>query len=208
MKKQQLHSSQGFSLIELTISMTIVLILLGIVSGFISQSLKTRTTENRVSDAMSVSQRALNLMSREIANSGYGLTTNGIVLADSNAATVHFRANVNNSNAIATDLSEDVTFTYDSTNKRIVRYDKYPSAVTSILATNVSDMTIGYQDYITNTNGSVTIGAISGTPTINTAKITITIRTAVNSLNGNTTQTATVMNQISIRNSKYVLGTF
>src|SRR6266699_671789 len=62
----------GFSLLELIITMAIMLVVMVGASTLLATSLRTRTRENLRSDALAAAQRALNIMSREIGNSGYG----------------------------------------------------------------------------------------------------------------------------------------
>ena len=67
----------GFSMLELMIAMTITLTVMVAASTLLASSLHTRMRENLRSDALAAAQRGLNSMSREIGNSGYGLTDNG-----------------------------------------------------------------------------------------------------------------------------------
>ncbi|HEV7893738.1 MAG TPA: prepilin-type N-terminal cleavage/methylation domain-containing protein [Pyrinomonadaceae bacterium] len=78
----------GFSLVELMIAMAVTLVVMVLASTLVSGSFKTRTRENQKSDALADAQRALYVMSREIANSGFGLSNNGIVAADSTANSI------------------------------------------------------------------------------------------------------------------------
>ena len=86
---------QGFSLIELLIAMTLTLIIAGIAATLLAQSFRMRSREDNRSDAIADAQRALNIVSREVANSGFGLIDNGIVPGDSNNGTIRVRANLN-----------------------------------------------------------------------------------------------------------------
>src|SRR5215471_20452993 len=108
---QQLKSQNqaGFSLVELIIAMTITLVVLGIATTLLAQSLNVRTRGNDNVDAMADAERALNIMSREIGQAGFNLTDNGIVAADSvvdanGNSTIRIRANLNkfDTNASAT----------------------------------------------------------------------------------------------------------
>jgi prepilin-type N-terminal cleavage/methylation domain-containing protein len=85
----------GFTLIELTIAMTLTLVIAGISSTLLSQSFRMRAREDSRSDAIADAQRALNIVSREIANSGFGLADNGIVPGDTNETSIRVRANLN-----------------------------------------------------------------------------------------------------------------
>ena len=105
----------GFSLIELLLAMTITITILGLTSGFLAGSFNVRARENQKTDALADAQRALNIMTREIANTGFGLANNGIVAADSNESAIRVRANLNafdsqtTSNSIS-DRNEDVKY--------------------------------------------------------------------------------------------------
>ncbi|HEU4479923.1 MAG TPA: prepilin-type N-terminal cleavage/methylation domain-containing protein [Pyrinomonadaceae bacterium] len=85
----------GFSIVELTIAMTLTLIIAGASATLLSQSFRMRSREDKRSDAIADAQRALNIVSREIANSGYGLMDNGIVPGDTNSNSIRIRANLN-----------------------------------------------------------------------------------------------------------------
>lgn len=85
----------GFSLMELLIAMTVTLVVMSIAVTLLARSLKVRTRENEHVDELADVQRAMNIMSREIANAGFNLTTNGIVAADSNQQAIRVRANLN-----------------------------------------------------------------------------------------------------------------
>src|SRR5215218_944499 len=109
MKKIEIKQTRdGFSIVELMLSMTIILVILGLVMTLFGRSLNTRQRESSRTDALTAAQAALNVISREIANSGYGLTNNGIVYADSNYQKFHFLANTTNSNIVLSDPGEDI----------------------------------------------------------------------------------------------------
>jgi len=135
---------EGFSLLELMIAMTITLTVMVAASTLLASSLHTRLRENARSDALAAAQRGLNIMSREIGNSGYGLTDNGIVVADSAADSIRVRANLNN-DADLDDVDEDVRFQLQTANSEIVRYDASTvSSRRSVIATNITTLTIKY----------------------------------------------------------------
>ena len=136
----------GFSLLELIIAMAITLAVMVAASSLLASSLRTRTRENLRSEALAAAQRALNIMSREISNSGYGLTDNGIVTVDSNASSIRVRANLDN-NTNLNGIDEDVRFILQpvTSNNQIVRYDNSnPGNLPPILATNIESLTIKY----------------------------------------------------------------
>ncbi len=89
------NSQSGFSLIELLIAMTVTVVIAGIASTLVAQSFRMRAREDARSDAIADAQRALNIVSREIANAGFGLIDNGLVPGDTGAGSIRFRSNLN-----------------------------------------------------------------------------------------------------------------
>jgi len=142
----------GFSLIELLVAMGITLVILGLVSSMLASSFTIRARENRRSQAIADAQRALNLMSREIANAGVGLNTNGIVAGDSALTSIRIRSNLNafalagSTDAIADDEHEDIKYRLidDANGKYLVRQNIQPSLSTTVFANPVDDLKIRY----------------------------------------------------------------
>lgn len=141
----------GFSMIELVVAMTITLTLLGLTSGLLASSFNVRARENQKTDALADAQRALNIMTREIANTGFGMANNGIVAADSTETTIRVRANLNafdgqtSSNSIS-DRNEDVKYSLYTTGGEsyIVRLDIGTQNQTTVLANRVDALRIRY----------------------------------------------------------------
>jgi len=159
------RNNKGFSIIELLIAMTITLVLAGIGSSILSSTFRIRSRENKKSDGLADAQRGLNLMTREIANAGYGLTGNGIVVSDSATSTIRVRSNLNasygetTSNA-ASDRDEDVKYLLytDSNNSYIVRLDVNTAAQEMILSNRVDALNIRYYaDRVTYSQGTCDI---------------------------------------------------
>lgn len=143
--------SDGFSLLELLIAMTIVLTLLGMTSTLLVRGFNTRSRENQRSDALADAQRALNIMTREIANTGFGLTDNGIVAADSGATTIRVRANLNafdgqSTSQLVNDRNEDVKYALYAAagSSYIVRLDIGTANQTTVLANRVDNLRFRY----------------------------------------------------------------
>jgi len=151
------NSSSGFTIIELVIAMAITLTMMVAATTLMANALRIRTRENQKSDALADTQRALNIMSREIADAGFNLTNNGIVAADSNASKIRVRSNLNHydydplvsdaSRANVQDSGEDITYfinVADNTNY-LARHDLYGTQST-VLANRIDSMTIHYFD--------------------------------------------------------------
>jgi Tfp pilus assembly protein PilW len=141
----------GFSLIELMIGMTITLTVLGLAGNLLAGTFNTRARENQKTDALADTQRALNIMTREIANTGFGLSNNGIVEADSTSSAIRIRSNLNafdgqtTSNSIS-DRNEDVKYSLYSagSDSYIVRLDIGTQNQTTVLANRVDTLNIRY----------------------------------------------------------------
>ncbi|HKB65055.1 MAG TPA: prepilin-type N-terminal cleavage/methylation domain-containing protein [Pyrinomonadaceae bacterium] len=141
----------GFSLLELIIAVSIVLVIMGITSTLLAGSFNVRARENQRSDALADAQRALNIMTREIANSGFGLSDNGIVAADSDLSSIRVRANLNAFEGQATsplvnDRNEDVKYSLWAANgaSYIVRLDIGTQNQTTVLANRIDSLKIRY----------------------------------------------------------------
>lgn len=137
----------GFSLLELLIAMTVTLIIMTIASNLLASSFTIRSRENRRSSAIADAQRALSIMSREIANAGYGLSTNGIVTGDSGLDSIRFRSDLDLS-ASTNGLGEDVKYILvtDANGSFIVRMDLQPTQTTALIANRIDRLKIRYYD--------------------------------------------------------------
>ena len=177
----------GFSLFELIISMAITLIMMGIGATLLGSSFKIRGRENQRSSAIADAQRSLNMMSREIANAGYGLSTNGIVAGgDSGVAQIRVRSDLDLSGFTDT-TSEDIKYILvnDANGSFILRMDLRPTQTTSLLANRIDGMVLRYYDRkvtytigtgdITNVRNSA--GAVQAEVTPDNAKYVVLVLT-------------------------------
>lgn len=175
-------SERGFSLIELLIAMTITLVVAGLASTLLAASLSIRTRENARTDSIADVQRALHIMAREIAIGGYGFDTNsnGLVVGDSDTASIRVRSNLNRYSANSTsttEIDEDIKYFVDTGDGQnfLVRYDKNMPAGTqaTVLANRLDTLTITYWS-ITNSELDV-----AGDPSqvANAVALTITVST-------------------------------
>jgi type II secretory pathway pseudopilin PulG len=162
------NSQRGFSLIELLIAMTVTIVIAGIASTLVAQSLRMRSREDARSDAIADAQRALNIVSREVANSGFGLVDNGLVFGDTGPTSIRFRSNLNaytrdgSGDPVAgssevTDNDEDIKYSmyHDNAANRhyLVRYDVTIGGRdgTTVLANRLDTFALTYYDMDGNT---------------------------------------------------------
>jgi prepilin-type N-terminal cleavage/methylation domain-containing protein len=198
----------GFSLLELIIAMALVLVMMAGASQLLMNSLGARTRENQKSDALSDAQRALNIMSREIGNAGFGLDYNGLVAADCHPTTttdpitaqIRLRANVNNADASTAQTDEDVTFVYQGApTNAIVRYDRNTNTRT-VLANRIDAMQI---TYINGAGGSSTLA----TPAVvaQAERVRITIQVNLQATVGQPASQVLLTSEIALRNAPNVV---
>ncbi len=147
----------GFSLLELLIAMVITMALMTAAATLLANALRVRSRENQKSDALADTQRALNIMSREIANSGFNLTGNGIVAAESGLNEIRVRSNLNRfdydasvsyeSRANVQDSGEDITYFINEADntKYLARHDRFGTGST-VLANRIDGMNVHYFD--------------------------------------------------------------
>ncbi|HJT65004.1 MAG TPA: prepilin-type N-terminal cleavage/methylation domain-containing protein [Pyrinomonadaceae bacterium] len=178
MKTRTAKTDAGFSLIELIIAMAITLTVMCLASTLLASSFNIRSREDRKSDAIADVQRALNIMTREISNSGFKLPTglpsvsaNGIVSGDSDSQSIRIVSNLNGlpdpangyfEDSDVTDTDEDVKFLMyvDATvgQRYIVRYERNRTNQTTVLANRIDSLIFHYYDkkvtYDTTTNAS------------------------------------------------------
>jgi len=147
-------NDKGFTLFELMIAMTITLVILGIASTLLATSFHVRSREQARTDSIADVQRAINIMSRELAIGGFGFdsSSNGLVVGDCSDSTIRVRSNLNrysgNSGTIESS-GEDVKYLVDATEgqKYLVRYDRFGSVGASqktVLANRINRLELVY----------------------------------------------------------------
>lgn len=145
----------GFSLLELIIAMSLTIVMLGIAATALTTGFRIREREESVTDAVADAQRALNIMSREIANSGFNLSTNGIVPGDSDSTSIRVRSNLNKYDTTAgeanrndvIDPGEDLKYFVNVANNTeyLVRHDEFSTGIkTTVLANRMDSLRLHY----------------------------------------------------------------
>ena len=129
----------GFSLFELIIAMTITLVVLTIATTLLSRALNIRNRSNENVDALADAERALNILSREISQTGFNLSDNGIVPADSitdanGNSTIRVRANLNRFDTAASMAARTSICVQGEDAGEDVKFYIQPAANTTLLA--------------------------------------------------------------------------
>ena len=164
MQMRRSKHEAGFSLLELLLAMGITITIMGLGSTILASAFKIRSREDRKSDAIADVQRALNIMTREISNSGLKIptglgkvSTNGVVAGDSNNDSIRIVSNLNGmpdsangyfEDADLDDTDEDVKFLMyaDAGQRYIVRYEKNGTNETTVLANRIDSLVFRYYD--------------------------------------------------------------
>lgn len=161
--KTNSRNDAGFSLTELLMAMALSLTVMGLGTVLLASSFNVRSREDRKSDAIADVQRALNIMTREISNSGFRLpsglasvSANGIVAADTDNQSMRVISNLNGmptadpalTDTDVTDTDEDVKFLryVDGDQEYIVRYERNATKQTTVLANRVDSLVFRYYD--------------------------------------------------------------
>lgn len=204
-KKSFNSENSGFSLLELLVVMTITLIILGLTATMFGGALATRSRESSRTDALTSAQAALNIISREIGNSGYGLDSNGIVLGDSGEKKLHVRANIGNLDILITSPGEDLTYFYEPLTKSIARFDSNDTPQSSVVVNRISDVKFRYFNY----TGSNSTPTETTTPTTDTGRVRITVTVILEDVVGQPkNQTVNLTSDVTLRNSPYMLNQY
>jgi prepilin-type N-terminal cleavage/methylation domain-containing protein len=174
--------TSGFSLLELIIAMTITLVVMGVAAHLLARSFHVRAREEDRTDAIADVQRALNVMSREIAMGGFGFdgSSNGLVAGDCTASTIRVRSNLNRYTDEGTKYTistagEDIKYEIDNADNTeyLVRFDQFAAggARKSVLANRVDSLSITYLD------ASNAVLNVTATPSLvaNAARVRITV---------------------------------
>jgi prepilin-type N-terminal cleavage/methylation domain-containing protein len=143
---QTTNRQGGFSLLELIIVMTITLILVSISFSLLTQAVNQKTRDETQVSALSDANQSLSRISHEIANAGFGLSSNGLVAADCTEEKIRIRANLNalmkqTTSGTVTDRGEDLIFQLvDNPNEgsALVRTD-VATGLSSIVATKLDN---------------------------------------------------------------------
>ncbi len=183
------QSDAGFSLIELMIAMGITLTMLVMSSSLLASGFRMRSREDRKTDAIADVQRALNIMTREIGNSGLKLpaglpaiASNGVVTYDSDNESLRVVSNLNGlpdsangyfEDPDVTDADEDIKFLMyvdaDLGQRYIVRYEKNGTNKTTVLANRIDSLVFRYYDEKVIYDTTVTSGVCDITNVRNAA---------------------------------------
>jgi type II secretory pathway pseudopilin PulG len=198
----------GFSVVEMIVTMLILLVIMGAAMSLFSRSLSTKARESSRTDALTAAQAALNVMSREIANSGYGTVTNGL-MNDSRNDLLHYVTNHVNTNDNLLQPGENVTYYFEPSTQSILRYDANGDGpgvpLTSIIINRISRVEYDYYNYV----GVNPLPTITAAPTVNTGRVRIRLTINMQQIIGQVNPDSVVLSSdVTLRNAGYMLKNY
>lgn len=225
MRSSHFRSEKGFSLLELIVAMTVMLAVMAIATSVLFRAFAIKNRESRTTDAQTSAQAALSVISREIANAGFGMYDsadtkvpyNGIVIANSDAHRIRVRSNLDNSGGLpgapATSTlainspGEDVSYYFDASTSSIIRHDPNGGGSgvpkTSFVVNRISNVTFKYYDYAGVSSEAT--GPLS-VPTANTGRVVVVVEVVLEPVVGQpNNQTIKLSSEVTLRNNSYML---
>jgi len=166
----KLRNITGFTLTELMVAMAIGMVVLAAVTTTFMAQARFYNAQEQINEMQQNARGALDVITRELKMAGYkpnGGTFDGVTYSVSQ---LMIQADLDGNGGISTSSSanEQITYAYDSTNKRITR--KMGTGTVEALADNITAFTFSYL----NSSGATTTTSSS----IRQVAIGITARTA------------------------------
>jgi prepilin-type N-terminal cleavage/methylation domain-containing protein len=158
--------NDGFTLVELLISIAIFSIIIGSIFSFSIAQRKYLSVQEQISGMIQNARAAMEMISGELTVAGYspsGAVFSGIPY---NTAQLQIYADLNG-NGVLTDPNENIIYSYDANNKRIVRNT---GSGNQPLVDNIQSFTFEYLDALGNPT--------TVTANIRQIRISITVRTS------------------------------
>jgi type IV pilus assembly protein PilW len=112
--------NDGFSLIELLISMAVMSVIIGAIFSFSIAQRKYFSLQSEISEMTQNTRAAMDMIASEVSVAGYNPSDavfSGILYS---ASQLQIYADLNG-NGVLTDSNENITFSYDASNRRILR---------------------------------------------------------------------------------------
>ncbi|HEX8632793.1 MAG TPA: hypothetical protein VF703_01425 [Pyrinomonadaceae bacterium] len=159
---QTKNGEAGFSIMELLVAMCVMMVITGAATSLLVGAFNVRSREDQRTEAIADARRALNIMTRELSNSGYllppGLTynssagsgavpLNGLIPGDCDATSISFVTNLNG-NGQVNDADEATKYQFLQTggSSFLVRNDLNPPNDTLVLANRIDGLQLVYLD--------------------------------------------------------------
>ena len=166
----KLRNINGFTLVELLVSMSIGMVILAAVTTTFMSQTRIYNAQEQINEMQQNARGVLDILSRELKMAGYKPNGGGFNGVTYSTTQLMVQADLNSDGAISTSstANEQITYAFDSANQRITRAVGSGSA--QILAEHISAFTF---DYLNSTGAATTVSA-----NIRQVSITVTAKTA------------------------------
>ena len=161
---------EGFTLVELMVSMGIGMVILAAVTTTFMSQTRIYNAQEQINEMQQNARGVLDILSRELKMAGYKPNGGGFNGVTYSTTQLMVQADLNSDGAISTSstANEQITYAFDSANDQITRAVGSGSA--QILAEHISAFTF---NYLNSTGAATTVSA-----NIRQVSITITAKTA------------------------------
>jgi type IV pilus assembly protein PilW len=162
---------EGFTLVELMVSMGIGMVILAAVTTTFMSQTRIYNAQEQINEMQQNARGALDILSRELKMAGYKPNGGGFNGVTYSTTQLRVQADLNSDGAISTSstANEQITYAFDNANEQITRAVGSGSA--QILAEHINAFTFNYLDSAgAATTVSVNIRQVSITITAKTAK--------------------------------------
>jgi type IV pilus assembly protein PilW len=168
--QMKLRNLEGFTLVELMVSMSIGMVILAAVTTTFMSQTRIYNAQEQINEMQQNARGALDIITREVKMAGYKPNGGGFNGVTYSTTQLMIQADLDSDGAISTSstANEQIRYVFDSANQRITRAVGSGSA--QILAEHISAFSFGYLD----TNGTATTVAAN----IRQVSISITAITA------------------------------
>ena len=114
------QTEQGFTIIELLIALAMSGIILGAVCSFLIVQRQTHAAQEQITQMVQRARAAMDLMGYELQMAGYNPRRVAFEAISYHASQLQLRADLNG-NGTTTEAEETITYSYDATNRRLLR---------------------------------------------------------------------------------------
>jgi type IV pilus assembly protein PilW len=168
--QMKLRNIEGFTLVELMVSMSIGMVILAAVTTTFMSQTRIYNAQEQINEMQQNARGALDIITREVKMAGYKPNGGGFNGVTYSTTQLMIQADLDSDGAISTSstANEQIRYVFDSANQRITRAVGSGSA--QVIAEHISAFTFSYLD----TNGTTT----TVTADIRQVSISITALTA------------------------------
>ena len=114
------RTEQGFAIIELLIALAMSGVILGAVCSFLIVQRRVHATQDQTTQMVQRARAAMDLMGYELQMAGYNPRRVAFEAISYHASQLQLRADLNG-NGTTTEAEETITYSYDATNRRLLR---------------------------------------------------------------------------------------